>query len=53
MAAAGTRRPTNRLALGALLTPPLLWLVVAYLGSLVVLFAAAFWHFDALITFQV
>ncbi len=30
----------------ALLTLPLLWLVIAYLGSLAVLFASAFWSVD-------
>jgi putative spermidine/putrescine transport system permease protein len=33
-----------RLQVGALLAGPLGWLVIAYLGSLLVLFAAAFWH---------
>ena len=32
--------------LGLLLAGPLGWLVVAYLGSLAVLFIAAFWHLD-------
>ena len=32
--------------LGLLLAGPIGWLVVAYLGSLAVLFAAAFWHLD-------
>jgi putative spermidine/putrescine transport system permease protein len=36
-----------RLQLGLLLSGPLGWLGLAYLGSLVVLFAAAFWHLDA------
>jgi putative spermidine/putrescine transport system permease protein len=35
-----------RLRLGLLLTPPLSWLVLAYLGSLAVLFLAAFWRLD-------
>jgi putative spermidine/putrescine transport system permease protein len=35
-----------RLQLGLLLSGPLGWLVVAYLGSLVVLFIAAFWRLD-------
>jgi putative spermidine/putrescine transport system permease protein len=39
------RRP--RLQLALLLSGPLGWLVVAYLGSLAVLFVAAFWHLDA------
>ena len=38
------RRP--RLQLSLLLAGPLGWLVVAYLGSLAVLFVAAFWHLD-------
>jgi len=32
-----------RLRLGVLLTPPLLWLLVAYLGSIAVLLITAFW----------
>ena len=36
-----------RLQLGPLLSGPLGWLGLAYLGSLAVLFAAAFWHLDA------
>jgi putative spermidine/putrescine transport system permease protein len=35
-----------RLQVSALLAGPVGWLVVAYLGSLVVLFVAAFWHLD-------
>jgi putative spermidine/putrescine transport system permease protein len=38
------RRP--RLRLGLLLAGPVGWLVVAYLGSLAVLFVAAFWKLD-------
>jgi putative spermidine/putrescine transport system permease protein len=38
------RRPWLRV--GALLTPPLGWLVVVYLGSLGVLLVAAFWTLD-------
>jgi putative spermidine/putrescine transport system permease protein len=38
------RRP--RLQLGLLLTAPLGWLVAVYLGSLAVLFVAAFWRLD-------
>ena len=38
------RRP--RLQLGLLLAGPIGWLVIAYLGSLAVLFAAAFWRLD-------
>ena len=40
------RRP--RLALGALLTPPMAWFLVFYLSSLAVLFISAFWTVDAL-----
>ncbi|EWT01066.1 spermidine/putrescine ABC transporter permease [Intrasporangium oryzae NRRL B-24470] len=36
----------RRLGLAALLTPPMLWLVVAYLGALVAIFATAFWTTD-------
>jgi putative spermidine/putrescine transport system permease protein len=36
----------RRLQLGLLLSGPLGWLVVAYLGSLVVLFISAFWQLD-------
>jgi putative spermidine/putrescine transport system permease protein len=36
----------RRLQIGLLLSGPLGWLVVAYLGSLVVLFVAAFWQLD-------
>ena len=39
------RRP--RLQLGLLLSAPMLWLVVAYLGSLALMFVAAFWRLDA------
>jgi putative spermidine/putrescine transport system permease protein len=35
-----------RLQLNLLLAGPIAWLVIAYLGSLVVLFAASFWHLD-------
>jgi len=38
------RRP--RLQLGLLLSAPLGWLAIAYLGSLTVLFVAAFWRLD-------
>jgi len=38
------RRP--RLQLAALLAAPVAWLVVAYLGSLAVLFAASLWRLD-------
>jgi putative spermidine/putrescine transport system permease protein len=40
------RRP--RLAVSGLLAGPVGWLVVGYLGSLAVLFAAAFWNVNAL-----
>ena len=40
------RRP--RLAVGGLLAAPMGWLVIGYLGSLVVLLAAAFWGVNAL-----
>jgi putative spermidine/putrescine transport system permease protein len=36
----------SRLQVGLLLSGPLGWLVVAYLGSLLVLFVAAFWQLD-------
>ena len=39
------RSPWVRLA--ALLAAPMVWLVVAYLGSLAVMFAAAFWSTDS------
>ncbi|MDP9188332.1 MAG: ABC transporter permease, partial [Actinomycetota bacterium] len=35
-----------RLQVSALLAGPVGWLVVAYLGSLAILFAAAFWHLN-------
>jgi putative spermidine/putrescine transport system permease protein len=38
------RRP--RLQLGLLLSAPIAWLVVAYLGSLVILFINSFWRLD-------
>ncbi|TCO44196.1 ABC transporter permease [Actinocrispum wychmicini] len=38
------RRP--RLRLGILLSAPLLWLGLAYLGALAALFVTAFWHTD-------
>ena len=43
---AGTLWRHPRLQLGLLLAGPIGWLVIAYLGSLAVLFAAAFWHLD-------
>jgi putative spermidine/putrescine transport system permease protein len=42
-----------RLRLGGLLAAPLGWLGVLYLGSLGLLLAAAFWHYDSNITFTV
>ncbi|MFJ9930365.1 ABC transporter permease [Streptomyces misionensis] len=45
LAGALHRRPRLRLTL--LLTAPLLWLAVLYLGSLAVLFASAFWTTDS------
>ena len=44
LSAALYRRP--RLVLGALLAPPVLWLVVIYLGSLGLLFLSSLWHLD-------
>ena len=40
----------RKAGLGGLLAAPVGWLVVAYLGSLVVLFVAAFWRLDPLAT---
>src|SRR5436305_595382 len=37
-----------RLQVGALLSGPLAWLVVIYLGSLAILFISSFWSVDAL-----
>ena len=37
-----------RLQVGTLLAGPVGWLVIAYLGSLAILFAAAFWHLGEL-----
>ena len=45
LAASLWRRP--RLQLSLLLAGPIGWLVIAYLGSLAVLFVAAFWRLDA------
>ena len=42
-----------RLRIGGLLAAPLGWLGVLYLGSLALLFAAAFWHYDSDITFTI
>ena len=36
----------RRLTLAGLLAPPLLWLVVAYLGALAAIFATALWTTD-------
>ncbi len=47
----GTPTARARLAAGAFLTAPLAWLVVVYLGSLVVLLYSGLWHFDADLTF--
>ncbi|SEE12266.1 ABC transporter permease [Streptomyces sp. TLI_105] len=43
---AGALHQRPRLRLAALLTAPLLWLVLAYLGSLAALFLSAFWTTD-------
>jgi putative spermidine/putrescine transport system permease protein len=45
LSAALHRHP--RLRLAGLLSVPMAWLLVAYLGSLVVMFAAAFWSVDS------
>jgi ABC-type spermidine/putrescine transport system permease subunit I len=54
VSAAGALRPLSRalyrlprLRLALLLSGPVAWLVVAYLGSLAVLFASAFWSTDS------
>lgn len=44
---AGTLHRHPRLRLSLLLTAPLLWLAVLYLGSLAVLFVSAFWTTDS------
>ncbi|MEU6275404.1 ABC transporter permease [Streptomyces populi] len=44
---AGTLHRRSRLRLSLLLTAPLLWLAVLYLGSLAVLFVSAFWTTDS------
>jgi len=44
LSAALYRRP--RLVLGVLLAPPVLWLVVIYLGSLALMFASSLWRLD-------
>jgi putative spermidine/putrescine transport system permease protein len=43
----------SRLSLALLLTPPVGWLVVLFIGSLTFLLISAFWHFDSDITFSV
>ncbi|GES34563.1 ABC transporter permease [Streptomyces angustmyceticus] len=43
---ATNHEPRTRGRLAALLAPPLLWLVLAYLGSLAVLLLSAFWTTD-------
>src|SRR5215217_6831832 len=45
---AGLLHGRPRLQVGALLTGPLAWLVVGYLGSLAVLLVAGFWTVDPL-----
>jgi putative spermidine/putrescine transport system permease protein len=42
----GTLQARRRVQLGLLLSGPLGWLAVAYLGSLAVLFISAFWQLD-------
>jgi putative spermidine/putrescine transport system permease protein len=44
LSAALYRRP--RIVLATLLTPPILWLVVIYLGSLALMFVSSFWRLD-------
>ena len=48
LSAALYRRP--RLVLGALLAPPIGWLVVVYLGSLVLLLISSLWRLDPVTT---
>jgi putative spermidine/putrescine transport system permease protein len=48
LSAALYRRP--RLVLGALLAPPVAWLAVIYLGSLVVLLVSSLWRLDPITT---
>jgi len=43
----GALHQRPRLRLAGLLSAPVLWLVVAYLGSLAVMFATAFWSVDS------
>src|SRR5438105_12771667 len=45
---AGLFHGRPRLTVGSLLAGPLGWLVIGYLGSLAILFAAAFWNVNAL-----
>ena len=40
----------KRLTLAGLLAPPLMWLVVAYLGALAAIFATAVWSPDPFTT---
>ena len=47
MRAASFLHRSPRVRLAALLAAPMVWLVVAYLGSLAVMFAAAFWSTDS------
>src|SRR5437879_1076010 len=42
-----------RFGLAGLLAPPVVWLVVLFIGSLTFLLISAFWHFDSDITFSV
>jgi putative spermidine/putrescine transport system permease protein len=44
VSAAMYRRP--RVVLGVLLAPPILWLVVVYLGSLALMFVSSLWRLD-------
>jgi putative spermidine/putrescine transport system permease protein len=48
LSAALYRRP--RLVLGVLLAPPILWLVVVYLGSLAFLLVSSLWRLDPITT---
>jgi putative spermidine/putrescine transport system permease protein len=48
LSAALYRRP--RVVLGALLAPPVLWLVIIYIGSLAVLLLSSLWRLDPLTT---
>ena len=44
--AVGGAVPAPAARLGILLTPPILWLVVVYLGSLAVMFVSSLWRLD-------